>query len=431
MKINEIFNLIANTPGSNDKKELLKENLNETIQQIFIDTYDTSKNYYVKKFEVVKEGNLTIDNDYIIFHHLLELLSSREVTGNTAVLMIQNTIEDFVKEDQDILIKILKRNLKIGISSENFNSIIGVENSIKKFSVALANKLKDVKNVNIFDGNWWVSRKLDGCRCIAIYDGIDVKFYSRQGKEFKTLDNLKLDIKLLFKDEKITVPYVLDGEICIVDENGDEHFDKIMKEITRKNHTIERPYYQIFDLLNYEEFANNRKSPSFLYRYVELVNKFNKQQFHNITYVPQERITSEDVYKKWQDCSRENNWEGLMIRKNVSYEGKRTNNLLKIKEMDDAEYVVKDLVTGEMTYNENGSKNYNVVTALIIEHKENTVQVGSGLSKEQRINWYNDPSQIIGKTITVQYFEETQDKNGKYSLRFPTLKHVHKNGREV
>ena len=35
MKINEIFNLIANTPGSNDKKELLKENLNETIQQSF------------------------------------------------------------------------------------------------------------------------------------------------------------------------------------------------------------------------------------------------------------------------------------------------------------------------------------------------------------------------------------------------------------
>ena len=120
-----------------------------------------------------------------------------------------------------------------------------------------------------------------------------------------------------------------------------------------------------------------------------------------------------------------------MIRKNVSYEGKRTNNLLKIKEMDDAEYVVKDLVTGEMTYNENGSKNYNVVTALIIEHKGNTVQVGSGLSKEQRINWYNDPSQIVGKTITVQYFEETQDKNGNYSLRFPTLKYVHKNGREV
>jgi ATP-dependent DNA ligase len=213
MKITELFNIIASTPNSNDKKELLKNNLNETIQQIFIDTYDTSKKYYVKKFEVVKEGNLTIDVDYVIFHHLLELLSSREVTGNTAVLMVQNTIEDFVKEDQDILIKILKRNLKIGVSSENFNSIIGVENSIKKFSVALANKLKDVKNVNIFDGNWWVSRKLDGCRCIAIYDGIDVKFYSRQGKEFKTLDNLKLDIKLLFKDDKITVPYVLDGEI--------------------------------------------------------------------------------------------------------------------------------------------------------------------------------------------------------------------------
>ena len=37
----------------------------------------------------------------------------------------------------------------------------------------------------------------------------------------------------------------------------------------------------------------------------------------------------------------------------------------------------------------------------------------------------------MGKIITVQYFEETTNQNGTQSLRFPTVKHVFENGRNV
>ena len=114
-----------------------------------------------------------------------------------------------------------------------------------------------------------------------------------------------------------------------------------------------------------------------------------------------------------------------MLRKNAPYESGRTKDLLKIKKFQDEEYVVKGIINGKATYNENGAKEYDVVSALIIEHKDNEVFVGSGLSKEQRINWFSNPNEIIGKTITVQYFEETKDsKTNMYSLRFPVLKYV-------
>ena len=71
------------------------------------------------------------------------------------------------------------------------------------------------------------------------------------------------------------------------------------------------------------------------------------------------------------------------------------------------------------------------VKSLIIEHKGNDVNVGSGLSREQRIAWMKKPSKIIGKTVTIKYFEETKNKAGEYSLRFPTLKYVYENGRNV
>jgi ATP-dependent DNA ligase len=42
---------------------------------------------------------------------------------------------------------------------------------------------------------------------------------------------------------------VFDGEVCIVDENGVEDFQGIMKEIKRKDHTIKNPKYKVFDYL--------------------------------------------------------------------------------------------------------------------------------------------------------------------------------------
>ena len=65
MKITELFVKIQDTAGTNDKKQLLKDNLNPTIQQIFEDTYGSQK-YYIKQFFPVLNlfGTLTLDNDY-------------------------------------------------------------------------------------------------------------------------------------------------------------------------------------------------------------------------------------------------------------------------------------------------------------------------------------------------------------------------------
>ena len=41
------------------------------------------------------------------------------------------------------------------------------------------------------------------------------------------------------------------------------------------------------------------------------------------------------------------------------------------------------------------------------------------------------PQDIVGKIVTIKYFEETRNKNGSYSLRFPVVKTVHGAKREV
>jgi hypothetical protein len=50
MKIREIIKLVADTASSNKKKEILEANKSDLLDLIFADTYDKSRNYYVKKY---------------------------------------------------------------------------------------------------------------------------------------------------------------------------------------------------------------------------------------------------------------------------------------------------------------------------------------------------------------------------------------------
>ena len=125
-------------------------------------------------------------------------------------------------------------------------------------------------------------------------------------------------------------------------------------------------------------------------------------------------------------------YEGIMLRKDVGYEGKRSKNLLKCKKFFDAEYVVKSLDFDNHRIIRDGKE---VVVPMLsqayITHKGYEVAVGSGWNQEQRIKYEANPELLIGKTITVQYFEETKNQEGGISLRFPTVKHVYENGRSV
>ena len=333
-----------------------------------------------------------------------------------------------------VLARILDRNLKIGLSRDTFAKLAGAE-APKKFEVTLAVNLDNAKGVNPLDGTFYASRKCDGTRCIGMCHKekgkVTVKFLSRGNKEFTTLDNVKPALEWYLRD-MTDGDYVTDGELCKVDANGDEDFQAIMKEIKRKDHTIADPCYQMFDFCTLDEFNGVKKSGNFTARYTQMQKMMKGNKFKEIKLLKQELIKSQEDFDRWSKYVEEGNWEGFMLRKDIPFETGRSKNLLKVKKFDDAEFVVKRVEIAEMTTAEPGLGNvkYTGVKALIVDFKGNEVHVGSGLTKEQRIAWYEDPKKIIGKTITVKYFEETKNQNGTYSLRFPILKYVYEGKRD-
>lgn len=433
MEIHQILSKIQNTSGTNDKKAILKKYLNDTLRLIFEDTYGDKK-YFIKKFNCpTNSGDYTIDKHYIIFHRMLNKLANREVTGDIAADALFCTVALFNKTDQEILCKIIDRNLKIGISLDNYLSVIGEKSS--KFEVALAENLSKARGVDALDGSYFISRKLDGVRCLTFIhktkSGVEVKFVSRQNKQILTLGNLIKPISDLAYNMPLG-DWVLDGEVCIVDENGNENFQGLMSQISRKDYTVPRPLYHIFDILRLVDFLGDTISDKFSDRYKMLLNLSTMYSSPCLKVLKQKRVVNQRVLDRWIHRSKKYGWEGCMLRKDAPYKSGRSKDLLKIKGMQDAEYIVEGVETGEATYNEDGAKVHDIVSSLLITHKGNTVRVGSGISKEQRISWYSNPKRIIGKTITVQYFEETRDsKTGLYSLRFPVLKHVYEKGRDM
>ena len=212
MTIKDLFKTIQETSKTNAKKSIVKENMSDTLKLIFEDTYGDQK-YYIKKFEPTGDcGDWTIDYNYEAFHLALTKLANREYTGNAAHEYLQKVVSQYNAEDQDILYKIIDRNLKIGISLDNFLDCIGEKEL--KYEVAKAENLSKVKGVDPTNGTYFISRKLDGVRCVCFIEKTDnmvqVSFRSRQNKIIYTLDNL-VDYVVKFVSDLNNGSWVLDG----------------------------------------------------------------------------------------------------------------------------------------------------------------------------------------------------------------------------
>lgn len=428
-KLNELVTELKSTNSVNTKKEILSKY--PECKRFLFYTYNPLIQFGVtsKNLKKLKDINVKPE-EYDDLFELLDDLAEDKLTGHKAVATVNNFINKY-SEYESILYGIIDRNLKIRVKTNLINKVF--PGLIPEFEISLAREFKDFKHkVDFSKDAWLVSRKLDGVRCIAIKDDDKVDFFSRSGKPFYTLDKIAEDIRKLPIES-----CVLDGEVCIINENDEEDFKAIVSEIRKKDHIIEYPKFKIFDFLSIEEFTA-RKSKVILSERIKTINELlEKNNTPTLSVLDQTKVESKDYIENFLEKSVDLGWEGLIIRKDTYYEGKRTNNMLKLKQFFEDDFIVKEVETGLMRHileDEDGNTYEQediMMTRAAIEYKGYKVGVGSGWSINQRINFYKDPSLIIGKTITVQHFGETYNEEGGLSLRFPTIKYVYEEGRDI
>lgn len=423
MRLERFVLQMKSTSSLLDKKKIIDSiSDDEFIKNVLFYTYNDNLKYYVTSKNCKKQMMLCDENDiHDTIFDLLDDLNSRTYTGHDAIAMVNN----FVSRHQHhgrLIFSILDRNLEIRASESVINKVI--PGLIPTFEVALATKYEP-RFCDFENEEWLASRKLDGVRCIIRKEHESVKAYSRQGNELTTIQKVLDDVAL------IPGNFVLDGEICLMDNKGNESFKGLMKQIKKKNHQIDNPKYVIFDYLTLEEFDTKKGTATLEDRYINLQG-CDLTQTDTLSLLEQHPIESHEHLNEIILAADDEGFEGVMVRKNTGYEGKRSKNLLKCKKFHDAEYKVVSCDFEQHRIIKEGKE---VLVPMLaqayITHKGHEVAIGSGWSQEQRIKYEANPQELIGKTITVQYFEETTNKKGETSLRFPTVKHVYEQGRDV
>jgi len=422
----------------------LNSSSSRNLKEMYLTQYLLNSPFVLKylkaAFDPFKQYNLTNDtamkfkdeNPIPAPHHLLTLLeafSIRTITGNNAKIIWCRYLLSLPEHLRPVASMILDKDIKARIGLKTVNKVLkGLKLPlIKEFQVALGDKWEGQEVWK--EEDWHVSRKLDGVRCLAVIGssfGSGSVLYSRKGKVFETLNVLKKEL-----DAYTGAPFVLDGELALQTEDSSDDFQGLMSQIRRKDHQIENPVYHVFDAISLEEFEKGIGNTKFSERLYNLRN-LNKTIWSPKIKVVEQHLVPEEGIEKYLEQVQQNNWEGLMLRKDTGYKGKRSKDLLKVKKMHDFEAIVKDASFTKMRILKEGIEHeVDALHSVTIDYKENIVSVGSGFTMEQRQAFYADPSLIIGKTITVQYFEETTNKEGKHSLRFPVVKHIHGNERLV
>jgi len=435
-KLQEMVDDLSSTNSKNEKLERLKKYDDEFTLALIKYAHDpmiqfnvTSKT--IKAYTGSHKNRVMVEDD--IFS-LLDQLKDRKLTGHAALAAVREYVDSF-KQYEDLIYSIIDKNLKIRMSDSSINKVF--PDLIPEFKVQLADKYNKDRLPPFKTEKWYSSRKLDGVRCIAVVDftfGKEVvDFYSRTGKEFFTLGvvgvAIKKELKKIYTNEK----FILDGEMCIVDEKGDESFSEVIKLVRKKDYYIENPRYKIFDIILFDDFIKKSGKTLFSKRYDKYMQI--KSPSGILDPVKQTVIEDEEDFNICNVEAITNEWEGLIIRKDCEYAGKRSKNMLKVKQFHEAEYVVKSIGTDMVRYIDETTgveAEEEMLKRINIIHKGNNVGVGSGFSLQQRKDFFKDPSLIIGKTITVKFFEESMDaKSGMYSLRFPVLKAIHGKERVV
>lgn len=416
LEIVSIIEDLRSVSSTNAKKDILEKNKdNEGLKTILELTYNPFKKYKVTEKSLI--GGTEDGFTYGSLRMLTYTLANKNI-NNELREIVNNFLEQADEEIKDLYKCVLLKDLKIGVNVSTINKIwndlIPTGETGLTIKPMLASKFDFDKPPK---GTFAVTEKLDGIRCIAICTSTGVELYTRQGKLIKGCAQIEIDLRLI--RALWGSDFVLDGELLADGCSYEDVYKETTKRVKNDKPIKMGIHFTAFDILSLSEFENLKCTTQY-YKRMETLLKLNEVmkdvesvEMINILYI------GEDMERILQllDEYRLKGAEGLMVNLMDSvYEFKRSKAILKVKVMQ----TVDLKVTG---FEEGQGRNAGKLGAMLVDYKGNIVGVGSGFSDYQREYIWNNQDEFLDKIVEVQYFEETKNKEGQVSLRFPVFKH--------
>lgn len=412
-RVKEIFDKIAGVSGKKSKETIIKQNAdNELFLECLKFLLDSDITTGLSKKKINKKVQI-YQNTYSDIRDMFDYVRINNTGTDRDIGVVQGYINSLDEDIQDFVRGLFTKSLKIGADARTVNKVI--TGLIPTHAVMLANKYEGKIKEDVS-----MSLKMDGIRNSIITVNEITKALSRQGKVIDGIDYILNEYKKLGLTD-----YFVDGELIRVNKenlSSDENFRLTTKIVNSKSNNKEGLEFIVFDITPMEDYINKKSSIKYKDR-LKLMDELIGDKGKHIKLVEKFGITNDTniIEEKLNEVVK-NGQEGLILNTlNGEYEfGKRPKSLLKVKKFNEADVLCVGINEGDgRLKGTTGS----LVCKFIYKGKECNVEVGTGLSDSDRRTIFNNPELVVGKVITVRYFEVSKDsKNDMYSLRFPSWK---------
>jgi len=230
--------------------------------------------------------------------------------------------------------------------------------------------------------------KLDGIRCVAVVTSEGVKLFSRQQKEWSSLQHIAEAV------EKLNLPTgtVLDGELYV---HGEE-FQSLTSAIKRDDASEDTANieYHVYDMVSDDDYTKR----------LEFLQEYITNNLGLIQLVRAETVTNQDEMIALHTRATKNGYEGIMLRnKEGGYKvGGRSKDLQKVKKFIDMEFEIVDAY-------ENKGKQAGQCTLVCVTAAGATFGVKPQGSEKVRRQYWTDwkAGKLKGEMLTVRFFSWT------------------------
>lgn len=312
--------------------------------------------------------------------------------------------------DEEQAMKVAQRIRQIRLEQGDYENIEDAGKGKRFFQPMLASKYDSVKSkIENKDGSFKcksvsIQRKLDGIRLIT---SATLGMQSRTGKQIISAPHIFRKLQPLF--EKYP-DLILDGELYY--HSKEDNFNEVIS-LARKTKPTEEDLRQSEDKLQYWIYDMPSHPGSFKERN-DALNLLFKQNadildnsFVNVTtYTVDEHKQVQSFLEKFVS----EGFEGAIVRLDEPYECKRSKNLLKVKQFQDEEFTIIDIVEGRGNLS-------GCAGNVVINVDGKAVSAGLKFSREDAKEIWENREYYIGKLATIKYFAKTNDG----SLRFPKM----------
>jgi ATP-dependent DNA ligase len=258
----------------------------------------------------------------------------------------------------------------------------------------------------------FIQPKLDGVRCVIQAEWlnpmtIEVKAYSRTGKEWKNINHILKQLTPFFKKYPNVI---LDGELYNHDLKDD--FEKIIS-LVRKTKPTDENRVESAEMVQFHCYDTIMEHMSYDQR-----NEFINQALMlipSVHIVDTNRVFKhEEALNIHHDANLANGYEGSILRTNDVYKCGRSWSLRKFKDFNDAEATIIGYLDGK-------GKRTGTLGKFIMQDDEGIefgCPPGKGYTYKDLADMLDNISDYIGQRATFTFFERT--KAGSY--RHPLFK---------